>query len=56
MPMAVMTWLIAVQRSAPSASPAKPHSMLPFDHATMDMATRMMSVIGTVHFSKVRMA
>jgi len=54
--MAVITWLIAVQRSAPSASPANPQLMSPLVQATTDIATRMMSVIGTVYFSNVRIA
>jgi hypothetical protein len=56
MPIAVMTWLIAVQRAVPCALPAKFQSMLPLLQATIDIATRTTSVSGTVHFSNVRIA
>ena len=56
MPIAVISWLIAVQRAAPCASPAKFQSMPLRVHATIDMATSTISVTGTVHFSKVRIA
>ena len=56
MPIAVMTWLIAVHRSAPCALPAKSHWIVPLLQAAIDIEMSTSSVSGTVIFSNVRIA